>query len=260
MSAAPCPVPGEREWTTAPPAPAKPKAEPASAGDPAAEAVATTFRSLIQLGEATSRRNLQAEVGASGVGQPCDRRLAYMLTGTKAVNRSDPTKRIIGTAMHLWLAEKFTLLDQGSGRWLIEVPVSYKGIPGTCDLFDRFLCMVVDWKTTSLRRLADLKRGGVPASYLWQINVYAAGLREQGEDVRQVALVFIPTDGTLNDIWAWTAPFDMELANRAARRRDQLMGQDPSTVPASPDRLCPWCDFYQPNATDLSKACPGKKG
>lgn len=247
------------EWTTAPPVPAKVKAEP-EVSSPNADAVATTFRTLIQLGEATSRRNLQTEVGASGVGQPCDRRLAFMLAGAKAVNRSDPMKRIVGTAMHLWLAEKMEQLDQGSGRFLIETPVNYKGIPGTCDLFDRFLGLVVDWKTTSMRRLADLKRGGVPASYLWQINVYGAGLRELGEAVRQVALVFVPTDGTLNDIWAWVSPLDYEIADRAARRRDQLMGREPSTVPASPDRLCPWCDFYQPDATDLSKACPGKKG
>lgn len=243
-------------WTTAPAA-GPPAPSPGNDLGPQAQA---TYATLIQLGFATDRRNLQVAVGASGLGVGCDRRLAYAANGTRAVNRTDPMKLIVGTSVHMWLAAKFAILDAGSGRFLIECPIEYGGVPGTCDLYDRFTRCVVDWKTTSMRRLADIKRNGISRTYLWQIQVYAAGLAQLGEEPARVALVFIPTDGTLDDIWAWVARVDPDVAERAVRRLRDLEHRDPATVPASPDRLCPWCDYYNPASTDLASGCPGKKG
>jgi hypothetical protein len=213
---------------------------------------------LIWSRAAQSPRSLQRTPGPSSLGTECDRELAHTLAGTPPANLSaDPWAAIVGTAVHAWMAGLFEDLDGGTGRYLVEHPTTYRGISGTLDLYDRRRAMVIDWKTCKLDRLRGIRREGPPRSYIIQSQIYAAGLAEAGESPQRAALVFLPVDGRLRDLYVWAADVDPTIAASALERVEALRGVSPADAEPSPSRLCPWCDHYSPNATDLTTACPG---
>lgn len=250
--------PAQPTWATSPDP--DPAGKPQPHVDPATSVqLSTIVGTLIGLADSTSDRSLQTSLGASEIGAECDRQLVYKLNGIPAVNRPDPLRAIIGSGLHLWLAQAIEKVDRGAGRFVVERRVEYRGIKGSADCFDRELHVVIDWKSSTLKKIADFKRQGVPRPYEVQAHTYGAALADRGEDVRNVALVFIPIDGTLLSIWSWVVPFDRTIADAAVDRVDTLRGRDPATVTACPSRLCGWCPAYSPNSADLSVACTGRK-
>jgi hypothetical protein len=232
--------------------------------DPEAYALGRELASLIGLGLATDPRSLQARIGSSEIGWLCDRRVAYKLHNYPSTNtevRADPLRRAIGTGMHKVLADVFYRLDQGSGRFLIEQPVTYQGIPGTADLVHRVAETVIDWKTATKAKIAQVRRDGVPRHYQVQVQLYAAGLIERGEQIKNVAVVYLPIDGDKNDglnlIHVWRAPVDRSVADDAVQRYERIAQAKPAQTPARPDRMCPWCSHYLPGSTSLEDGCPG---
>lgn len=213
---------------------------------------------LIWTRAARSPRSLQRTVGPSGLGTDCDRQLAHALAGTPPVNHAaDPWAAIVGTAVHAWLAQLFTELDAGSGRYLIEHPVTYQGITGTLDLYDRRRRLLIDWKTLKLDRLKHIRQHVPPSSHVVQTQVYAAGLVEAGEHPARSAIVYLPVDGRLSDLYVWAGEIVPAIAEDAIERAQALARVEPSEAAANPSRLCPWCDHYRAQAQDLSVACPG---
>jgi hypothetical protein len=228
--------------------------------DVEAYALGAVYRTLIAIGAATAPRSVQRSIGSSELGYACERRLAYRLSGTPTVNVRDPLASMMGTGFHAVLADTFTRLNETltPGRFLIETPVVYRDIPGTCDLYDRETATVVDWKTSTLDKISHMPGQGVAANYQVQGQTYAAGLAARGEDVRHVALMFFPRDGKrLDQAWMWRTRFDRAVADVAVDRLETLRGKDPAAVAATPDRLCGWCSHYLPGSTDLSVGCPG---
>lgn len=226
--------------------------------DMTAIALASAMESLIALGASVHPRNVQGELGPSDAGQRCDRRLAYKLARTPRTNFRDPLRSLVGVGVHGELATIFARLGHRTGRWLIEHPVEYRGIAGTCDLYDRYDGTVIDFKTTTLKKLAEVKRQGPPAHYLTQVQIYAAGLAEGGETPLRVALLYVPIDGALKDIWAYVRPVDTSVAFDAVDRVERLANVHPELAKPTPDRLCGWCDHYRPDSTDLRQGCPGR--
>jgi hypothetical protein len=239
----------------APPAVTKKPVEPVEPveEDPFTQALV----SLIELGMVTSPRSVQHGIGMSQIGHACDRRIAYQVSDTPKTNFGDPLKLLVGIGVHLALKEVFARLDGGSHRFLVEESVAYRDIPGSFDLFDRWTKTVIDWKTTTKARLSQYRKEGPPRSYLVQAQGYAAALRIRGEDVRQIAIVFLPVDGALSAIWAYRAGVDPSIADDAIDHVEALRAKDPALTPSTPDRLCPWCDHYQPGSTNLEIGCPG---
>jgi hypothetical protein len=232
--------------------------------DPEAFALGRELASLIGLGLATDRRSLQTTIGSSEIGWLCDRRVAYKSHGVPATNiqiRADPLRRAIGTGMHLVLADVFRRLDCGSGRFLIEQPVTYQGIPGTADLVHRIGRVVVDWKTAKKAKIAMVRRDGVPRHYQVQVQIYAAGLIEAGEDITHVAVVYLPIDCDKDEgldlLHVWLAPVDRAIADDAVQRYERIGATRPEHTPARPDRLCAYCNHYLPGSTALAVGCPG---
>lgn len=234
--------------------------------DVEAYAYGTVLRTLVELGASTAPRSQQRAIGASEIGHPCQRRHAYRHAGTPPVNQPDPTRSMVGTAVHLVMADIFRRLDAGTGRYLVETPVSYRGVPGTVDLYDRATGTLVDWKTTLGAKVKRLMVDGPPAQYVTQVQLYGAALAAAGESVRHVALAYLPVDTTIRDLWVWRAPADPTLADDAVNRADVFVQQeltgnpawtDPATVEPRPSRLCPWCPYYQPTTSNLTTACPG---
>lgn len=244
--------------------PAPPPEAPAPEIDPAALALGEQFRDLIWTGSNLSPRSRQASVGMSEIGSDCERSIAYKIVGTTPTNfTGDPMASLTGTGMHAALAEVFGRLDHGMGRYLIETPVMYRGVPGSADLFDRRRGLLVDWKTTAKAKLRTLRKDGPPRRYQIQIQLYAQAMIARGEQVEQVALVYIPRDGNLNDLWVWTAPVDKALADTAIDFYEDLVDRivkaDNSVAAAAtrPSRLCGWCSHYRPDSTDIEVGCPG---
>lgn len=226
--------------------------------DPVAFAVAETYSSLIALGAATSPRNLQFAIGSSEIGYDCDRRLAYRLHGTPLVRRSlDPLRALVGIGVHEALAQIFRRLDAGSGRFLVEYHVDYRGVPGSVDLYDRYSRTVVDWKTSTKDKVREYRRDGLPRNYVVQPQMYGAGLEAEGEEPAQVAVVFLPYDGNLTQTWAWTSAYDVRVADDAVDRLERLRGRPPALTENKPSRYCRYCDHYRPSSTDLRVGCPG---
>lgn len=234
-----------------------PDASHAKPLDPESYALQRSLISLIQLGAATSHRSLQPVIGMSEIGRICERQIAYTLNGTEKSNLTDPLRALIGTGWHLAMEAMFKRLDGGSGRFLVERNVRFRGIPGTLDLYDRLEHTLIDWKTVLRSKLANIRYNGPQSAHVIQLQGYAATLAAAGEDVRWCALAFIPVDGELDDLYVWRTPYDASVADAAVNRVNKLLDRPASTVDPTYSDLCPWCDFYQPDSTDIEAGCPG---
>lgn len=241
-------------WT-GPPARTEKTAPPL---DPEAHALGAVYRTLIPLGARYAPRAQQRALGFSELGYSCERRSAYRMADTPPVNHRDPLASIIGTGFHHVMAATFGQLAPLFGsRFLVETPVEYRGIPGTCDLYDRDLKTVVDWKTSTVERIRRTRVEGVKGNHRVQVHGYGAGLSAVGEDVRRVALIYVPRDGDLDDLYVHRERFDESIVDVAIDRMETLRGKDPATVKPLPDNMCGWCNYYLPRSTDLSVGCPG---
>lgn len=225
--------------------------------DVEAYALESSLRSLLYLGMSTTPRSRQQAIGASEIGHPCDRKVASKLHDVPTVNVRDLWPATIGTGVHLALAEAFTRLDAGSGRFLVEHSTAYRGVPGTCDVFDRYTGTVVDWKTTKQARLKQLRHNGPTVQYVVQAHLYGAALAAEGEQVRYVALAFLPVDGSLDDLWVWRTAFDQSVADAAVERLTVLRGVPPGEAHQRPDDMCGWCNYFRRNGIG---GCPGNTG
>lgn len=215
------------------------------------------LRELIWTGQATRPRSLQVEVGMSEVGTICDRELTYKLNGTRKVNvGSDPMASMVGTGLHHVIAEDLKRMDP-TGRWLIEMPIDYKGIPGSLDAFDTRRNLLLDWKSTSKANLRKIRLDGPPWGYVVQANLYAAALRERGFTVNQAALVYLARDGKLDDLYVCPVQLDPAIADKAIARVNQLLGTNPADAQPTPSRLCGYCNYHLPGSTDHAVGCPG---
>ena len=246
-------VPGGYATVPEPTSPVPPPQSPLEA------AIAASVTEAIWAGSATEPRSQQAAIGFSEYGDPCSRKLAYRLAGTPRVNhRMDPLPAMRGTGLHLHLASLFRRLDAGTGRYLVETGVSYRGVVGSVDLFDRRRGVVIDWKTTTLTKLKRIRLAPQPSPrQTLQVNGYGAALREAGEDVLSVALVWLAIDGSLSDTHVWARELDVLAVDRAISRLGDLT-QAPEVTDPAVSPLCGWCPFHRPGTTTpTSQGCPG---
>jgi hypothetical protein len=251
-------------------------AAPLQAGHTAiGDAIVANARRVIAAGDANSARSRQRELGPSEYGHPCDRRLAYaMLSSTPPPNTTvDPWARIVGTAVHAWLAETFLqsreLLDDGlTPRYRVEQRVTaYPGISGTADLLDRKLGVVIDWKIPGLTAVREARKHGPGEAYRVQAHTYGTGYVLAGEQVEHVAVVMLPKAGTLADAYVWTEPLDLSVVPAAAKRLATILEvgvavmaeEHPERfrlIPATPT-FCSWCPFYAGPSAPPALGCDG---
>jgi len=222
--------------------------------------LARRYRELVRYGFGTNRRSMQAEIGSSEIGWECDRRIAYRLSGAPVTNPGDPMAAIFGTGLHLWMAQEFDRFNTRRFRYLVEYGCTYRDVLGHGDLFDLDTATVTDWKTTTIAKIRSMRRQGVPAGYVVQVQHNAAALAADGWQPQAVALNFFPKDSTLDNSWVWRAVINRQLVDTAIDRVNRLRGTDPATVPASPGRHCAFCAQYDAHTTDLSRSCPATRG
>lgn len=243
---------------------AEPDAVPTRRAEPEVNpigiALGEWLRELIWTGSNTTARSLQKAIGMSEVGGECEREISYKLSGTPRSNiSSDPMASLVGSGIHVMLADMFRRMDAGLGRWLIEKPVMYRGIPGSCDAFDTRRKLLIDWKSTAKAKIRKIRFDGPPKVYHTQANLYAAALKAEGFEVKQSVLVYLARDGELSDLYVCPVTIDQALADEAVDRMEKIRAQSPPDTKPSPSVLCGWCDYHNPRSTDLSISCPGNK-
>jgi hypothetical protein len=103
------------------------------------------------------------------------------------------------------------------------------------------------------------------------VQLYGFGKAQSGAEVNKVALVYLPTSGSLDEMHVELHDYDEAVAIKALERLDIVYAllatvdveKSPDLwpmIPATPDRLCNYCPYFQPFSKDLSKACAGDTG
>ncbi|ASR86802.1 DNA helicase [Mycobacterium phage Findley] len=240
-------------------------------------------------------RSQQRAIGPSEVGHPCARRLASTMLELDRVNpEGDPLPAWLGTAGHAkfetavehdndqivdaWLRDRnkpCTATDRGDGapigRWLSERRVTVRGgLTGTCDLYDTWTDTVIDLKFPGSSRFQQYKRNGPAAEYRTQAHLYGRGYRNEGFDVKRVAIWFIPRGGTLSSSFVWSEPYSDKVVDEALDKLDNiLLVLVDLAIEEHPERLalvpkvahdCMFCPFFTTRPDpERPWACEGGK-
>ena len=243
------------------------------------DVVVTELLSIIADSINGQPRSMQTRIGPSEMGVPCDRRIGYKMAGTPETNNQGgvPWKPAVGTAVHLMIADfiaaheiaRFDTEDV-TPRWHVEERVNVGNIngveiAGSCDLFDAHTGLVVDWKTTSWNQIREKYRPHGPGEqYEVQAMLYGLGWENAGFPVRNVMLVFLVRDGSFDQRYVWSAPYDPARAKAALERVRNIsnaitgLGANLAiplldTAPA----YCRFCPYFQQNGSNDSRSCAG---
>lgn len=212
-------------------------------------------------------RSKQVSIGPSEIGHDCLRRLAYKLIDIPKVNEGSNGNwsAQVGTAIHAHLADIFAKIE----GFQVEQKVQIRsGLSGTVDLYDEVRGIVMDWKTTGASGLKERRSSGATDQQIIQVQLYGYGLAQQGAVVNQVALIYLPTSGSIDDMHIELYDYNEQMALAALERLDNLYAlltsidveQFPSmwaVVPKVSSRLCNYCPYFQPFSKDESIACAG---
>lgn len=218
---------------------------------------------VILHGAATMPRSQQAHLGPSDAGHPCDRKIAYALTGAPQINvQSDPLKALIGTAFHVLMDEFLGRMNVALGRtrYLGEQRVVIEpGVldSGTCDCLDLDTMTVIDWKLSGDSVIDKAKRAQVSDQYRTQRQMYGFGWARMGLPIRRVANLFIPRSGILEHSVLDVEPYDESVTLRALDRLRAIKARTLELdVAGNPEAFaqieqtpetCNWCGYWTPN-------------
>jgi hypothetical protein len=226
-------------------------------------------RSLINIIDDASTftpRSTQKAIGPSEAGTECTRRLAYKLLDWEKVNEGSTFSwaATVGTAIHAHLANIFSKIEGFEVEQRVQIR---PGLAGSIDLFHKESGTVIDWKTTSPSSLPQKKKNPSKQNMV-QVQLYAYGKAQAGANVKQVALVYLPTSGSLEDMHIELQNYDPQIAIDALARIDNIYAlltavdveanpQMWRQIPKAPSRLCMYCPYFQPFSKDLNIACNG---
>ena len=248
---------------------------PVNGNSPWASRYSHELRRVVAEHAAAAPRQLQTQLGPSGMGVLCHRQVVGTMAGLPAINQvSDPWPSIVGTAVHAWLAEAFTAdnVRHDLRRWIAEQRVTpHPDHPGTADLYDAVEQAVVDHKVLGETSLAKLRSpDGPPRRYVVQLLLYGLGYRRLGLPVKRVVLAAYPRTGSrLDGIYVWDHPWtsaDNQLLDEVfdQTRQRRVMADlvtagrlDINQVPRTPGEDCFFCPLYSPRAREGDPGCPG---
>jgi hypothetical protein len=213
-------------------------------------------------------RAKQVVIGPSEIGHDCTRRLAYKLLDWEKTNEmgSSNWSAQVGSAIHKYLADVFARIE----GYEVEQRVIIRGnLSGTIDLYDSVRGIVIDWKTTSPAAMERKRREGKNEQYHTQIQLYGYGKAQTGAIVNQVALVYLPTSGGIDEMHIELYDYDESVALKGLERMDNIYAllsqidvennpQMWEKIPAKANRLCNYCPYFLPYSKDLSKGCFGE--
>ena len=229
-------------------------------------------------------RSAQAAIGPSEIGNPCDRRIAYQVSGIQPItNPGDPLAAFLGTGGHAMLEDVFKTYQgqelpvgttpgqplpadliapyADNPRYLTETPVHPTSwLSGTCDLYDAYEDTVIDFKWVGAWSMNKYRKHGPSTTYRTQGHTYGLGWEKAGRTPKNVAIVFLPRETSIKNnvrcsldyIWVWSEPYDRSIAERAITRvegiRETVTELDVANLPEL------WEVF--PATTGSCKLCP----
>lgn len=213
-------------------------------------------------------RSKQVVIGPSEMGHDCTRRLAYKLLDWEKTNEQGASNwsAQVGSAIHAHLADIFRKIE----GYEVEQRVTIRGnLTGTVDLYDIANGVVIDWKTTSPAAMDRKRKDGGNLQYQTQIQLYGYGKAQTGATVNKVALVYLPTSGSIDEMHVEIYDYDESVALKALERMDNIhallstidVENNPqmwAMIPSVANRLCNYCPYFQPFSKDLSKGCNGE--
>lgn len=231
-------------------------------------------------------RSQQVAIGASEIGNPCDRALALKSLGYEGGggNANDPWAAFIGTAVHYKLEKVFqhanTLHSMSDAAidyphvsrypWKVETRVELApGIRGTADLYDVETRTVIDHKVPADAVMKKALKEDVSATYFVQIQAYGYGFARLGYSVSNVAIAFWPrgTGAWLGALHVVTYPYDESVVTSALERWYALVNAaieldleshpERANLLATADAPCRWCPFFDMTGRATQPSCKG---
>jgi hypothetical protein len=209
---------------------------------------------VIDLLRNPSQRDGQRLIGASEIGNPCSFCLANRLLNTKPNGSRNPywLGGRLGTAMHAALEEEASNADTSTYQFSVlngarlEQTITLGEIQGYGTIRSKPDLVLVkeghllDYKSSTREKVKYYKLDGVPEQYIYQQQLYAWGLAQEGTPIEKISLVFVNRDGkTDDDIWVFSFDYNENQALHAWRRLEKMWkwlqdGGDPATLASDP--------------------------
>lgn len=201
----------------------------------------TTTSALLLLADQQRPRTQQREIGMSDLGS-CRKRTGFKLAGFDPVNPVGSVQAVMGSAIHDMVASILNAIAKPGD--LVEHEITFAGIKGHVDRYEAETETVCDTKTTSSRWLEHIKLHGPDHGQVWQISGYAAGLTQQGHNVKRIQLDFLARD--TGEEYVWSKPFDPQDVRDALTWLRAVRDADLDMLPRDyePDsKFCRGCPF-----------------
>ncbi len=195
---------------------------------------------VLDLMRQQSARDKQTKIGPSGIGNPCDYCLGLAVSGqTPGGPNHFWMGARIGTAIHETLekaasqhVEKprssyFAALEGALLESKVRICVieGYGMIQGSADLVLTAEDHLVDYKTTTRKKMDKLKLDGPSQEYIIQQQLYMYGLNtNHGMNIKRASLVYIARDGSSNaDVHVVSFDYDEHTAELALERLELII-------------------------------------
>lgn len=197
-------------------------------------------------------RSQQTTLGASSVGG-CRRQAWNIINNVPKTNPdTEHLAAIIGTALHTTIAGAMEAADPFGEDFLIEQAFETPELKGHCDLFIKSTGTVIDWKTTTKKKLAEFPS----KQQRMQVQLYGYLIEQAGHKVNEVSLVAIPRDGVSKDIKVHVEPYDPAIAQTGLDWIAEIKAMETAPAPEKSSFFCKnYCSYYDQSG---EVGCPGK--
>lgn len=206
-------------------------------------------------------RSLQTAVGISEL-HGCRAYLGFRIRGTEETDIRDGWRATAGTSLHEWMtgvrAEAAIIRGEEVD---FELAVSYRGVPGHSDEVNYSRGEVIDWKfpTKALAKVWD--DPDVQAERFIQVHAYGAAViatpkwKALAPDPANmtVRIVVAPVDGSFGDWTSYSMPLDVEAADEAVARFEEVQSLVAANLDLPRDKPWFWCSRY----CEFFTACRG---
>jgi hypothetical protein len=172
-------------------------------------------------------RSLQAEIGPSEIGDPCEYCLGAKLAGLRERKDGEGWLTYVGKWVHHGLDQTFRA--QPGDLWISEgrLYVGYidgRRIDGTADLGytdDPFT--VIDHKVVGKRTMDLVKFEEMKVVYRYQSQIYGRGYELAGCKPEHAAVSFLPReDRKVSRGYWWSEPYSRDMADEGMARAENL--------------------------------------
>jgi hypothetical protein len=185
---------------------------------------------VIEHDAANKPRNLQRQIGPSGIGNPCNRCLGYALAEVPERPGDSQWLPFIGTAVHAQLEHVYERRNRVEGfrRWLTEERlktgvIGDRVVEGNGDLFDTVQGYSIDWKIVGDNTLGKARKGTASATYVTQGHTYGDGHVYAGRRVQQIIIAYLPRNAmSIYDAVLKSFPYDPAVSAEAFRRANAI--------------------------------------